>query len=217
MTSLLMPRATAAWLVENTKLSFDQIAKFCQVHVLEIQAIADGDVQTGPGLNPVYAGQLTKEEIERCEADPTAVLVQRDLNLPEPSKRAKGPRYTPVNKRQDKPDGVAYLVKQHPELLDAQIGRLMGTTKPTIKAIRERTHWNMANIKPRHPVGLGLCSQPDLDAAIAKAQRRLANIEKAASRAAKLVAQQTEQAANAVAAVNNPTPEIMAEAEAVNG
>jgi hypothetical protein len=228
MANLLMPKATAVWLVENTKLTFDQIAAFCGLHSLEIQAIADGDVAAGmPGLNPVLGGQLTHEEIARCEADETARLAMVTNDLPVPARRGKGPRYTPVAKRQDKPDAIAWLVKSHPELQDAQIARLMGTTKPTIKAIRDRSHWNITNIKPRHPVALGLCSTPDLDAAIAKAQRRIQNAEKAAMRAAKLANQQIEQATAAATAVAASTADtalaespVMDDAvlnEAVNG
>lgn len=206
----LMPKATAVWLVENTKLTFDQIARFCSLHELEVQAIADGEVAYGmQGLNPVLSGELTAEEIARCEADPKAELKISKTDLPALVKRSKGPRYTPVSKRQDKPDGIAYLVKAHPELLDAQIARLIGTTKPTISAIRDRSHWNSSNIKPRNPVALGLCSQPDLDAALAKAGRRIKNAEKAAARAAKLAAQQAEQAANVVASI---TPSTSADA-----
>lgn len=220
MAHLLMPKATAVWLVENTKLTFDQIAAFCGLHSLEIQAIADGDVAAGmPGLNPVLGGQLTADEITRCEADPAARLEMIKTDLPIPAKRGKGPRYTPVAKRQDKPDAIAWLVKNHPELLDAQVARLMGTTKPTIKAIRDRSHWNIANIKPRHPVALGLCSGPDLEAAIAKAQRRIKNAEKAAARAAKLSNQQLEQATAAASAVAASDAAVVTEQpmdEAVN-
>ncbi len=185
----LMPKATAVWLIENTKLTFDQIAGFCQLHALEVQAIADGEVAHGmQGLSPVLSGHLDAEEIRRCEGDPTARLKMIKLDLPEPRKRSKGPKYTPVAKRQDKPDGIYWLVKNHPELLDAQVAKLLGTTKPTISAIRDRTHWNSVNIKPKHPVALGLCSQPDLEAAIAKAQRRIKNAEKRAAKAAKLAA-----------------------------
>ncbi|TAH36719.1 MAG: DUF1013 domain-containing protein [Alphaproteobacteria bacterium] len=223
MPAPLMPKATAVWLVENTKLTFEQIAEFCGLHELEVQAIADGDVAFGmPGLNPVLNSHVTAENIAEAEADPKVKLKMIKDDLPVPVKRSKGPRYTPVSKRQDKPDGIAWLVKAHPELLDAQIARLMGTTKPTIKQIRDRSHWNIANIKPRHPVGLGLCSQPDLDAAVAKAGRRIKNAEKAAARAAKLAAQQTEQATAAASVVlqqpasveqeTAPSPESLPEA-----
>ena len=215
MTQPLMPKATAMWLVDNTKLTFAQIADYCGMHELEIQALADGDVAAGmPGLNPMMNGQLTQEEIARCEADVSARLKISKYDLPDPVKRSKGPRYTPVSKRQDKPDGIAWLVKSHPELQDSQIARLMGTTKPTIKQIRDKTHWNMANIKPRHPVALGLCSGPDLDAAVQKAARRIKNAEKAAARAARIAAEQAAQAAAAAAAVS---AEGAATSEAANG
>lgn len=170
----LMPKATAVWLIENTALSFEQIAVFCGLHPLEVQGIADGEVAKGiQGLDPTLNNQLTKEEIKRCEENPKARLVPKQVDLPEPVKRTKGPRYTPVAKRQDKPDGVAYLVKHAPELKDAQIAKLIGTTKTTIQAIRDRTHWNSANIRPRDPVLLGLCSQTELNAAVEKARRTL--------------------------------------------
>lgn len=171
----LMPKATAVWLVENTSLGFDQIAAFCGLHELEVQAIADGEVATGMvGLDPVAGGQLTNEEIKRCEANPLArmkLLVAADL--PQPAARSKGPRYTPITKRGDKPDAVAWLLKHHPELPDSQITRLIGTTKPTIASVREKTHWNAPNIKPRNPVLLGLCSQREIDEALAQAARRV--------------------------------------------
>ena len=168
----LMPKATAVWLVENTSLSFDQIAAYCGLHPLEVQGIADGEVAKGiQGLDPTLNNQLSKEEIERCEKDTKARLKMKSVDLPQPVKRTKGPRYTPVAKRQDKPDGVAFLVKHFPELKDAQISKLIGTTKSTIQAIRERTHWNTANIRPRDPVLLGLCSQTELNLAVEKARK----------------------------------------------
>lgn len=168
----LMPKATAVWLVENTALSFDQIAAFCGLHKLEVQAIADGEVAVGMvGLDPVANGQLTKEEIERCERDPAARLRLLQQDLPQPVPRSKGPRYTPVTKRGDKPDAISWLLKTHPELSDAQICRLIGTTKPTIQAVRDKTHWNAQNIKPRHPVQLGLCTQRELDEVLASVPR----------------------------------------------
>lgn len=177
----LMPKATAVWLVENTTLGFEQIADFCGLHKLEVQAIADGEVAVGIiGMDPVLSGQLTAEEIKRCENDTRARLKMIRSELPQPVVRAKGPRYTPVSKRADKPDAVAWLVKSHPELQDAQIARLLGTTKETIVKVRDRSHWNATNIKPRNPVLLGLCKQADLDAALQKAQRRLARERKLA-------------------------------------
>jgi hypothetical protein len=167
-----MPKATAVWLVDNTSLSFDQVAEFCGLHPLEVQGIADGEVAVGiQGMDPVVSGELTRAEIERCEADHTAQLATAKSSLPQPSKRTKGPRYTPVAKRQDKPDGIYWLVRHHPELKDSQVARLIGTTKTTIQAVRERTHWNSPNIRPRDPVLLGLCSQVDLNAAVEKARR----------------------------------------------
>lgn len=172
--SPLMPKATAVWLIENTALSFDQIAEFCQLHPLEVKGIADGEVNIGMvGLNPIMQEQLTKEEIARCEQDPNARLALKKVDLPEIALRSKGPRYTPVTKRSEKPDGIAFLVKNHPELSDGQIVRLIGTTKSTIAKIRDRSHWNIANIKPRDPVILGLCKQGDLNNAIEKARKGL--------------------------------------------
>ena len=170
----LMPKATAVWLVDNTALTFEQIGLFCGLHKLEVQAIADGEVAAGIlGLNPTMNGQLTAEEIIRCEKDPRAHLKMTRSELPQTVMRTKGPRYTPVSKRADKPDAVLYLIKTHPELQDAQIARLLATTKDTIVKIRDKLHWNAANLKPRNPVLLGLCKQMDLDAALQKAQRRL--------------------------------------------
>jgi hypothetical protein len=168
----LMPKATAVWLVENTTLSFEQIAAFCGLHSLEVQAIADGEVAVGMvGLDPVANGQLTKEEIARCEKDPKARLELLQQDLPQPVPRSKGPRYTPVTKRGDKPDAIAWLLKTYPEMTDAHISRLIGTTKPTIQAVRDKTHWNAQNIKPRHPVQLGLCTQRELDEVLAAARK----------------------------------------------
>ena len=168
----LMPKATAVWLVENTALTFEQIAEFCGLHPLEVQAIADGEVAVQMvGLDPVANGQTTAEEIARCQEDPEARLKLSPQALPQQFVKHKGPRYTPIAKRQDKPDAIAYLVRNHPELSDAQISKLIGTTKPTIAAVRDRTHWNTANIKPRHPVGLELCTMEEIDTAIARALR----------------------------------------------
>ena len=172
MAAPLMPKATAVWLVENTSLTFEQIAEFCGLHPLEVQAIADGEVATQmQGLDPIANGQTTKEEIERCQADPEARLKLSPQAIPPQLVKHKGPRYTPISKRQDKPDAIMYLLRNHPELSDAQISKLIGTTKPTIAAVRDRTHWNSANIKPRHPVGLGLCTPEELDEAVARSLR----------------------------------------------
>jgi uncharacterized protein len=181
MRSPLMPKATAVWLVENTSLTFDQIAEFCGLHPLEVQAIADGEVATQMlGLDPVANGQTTAEELVRCQADPEARLKLLETAIPPQYHRHKGPRYTPIAKRQDKPDAILYLLRNHPELSDAQICKLVGTTKPTINAVRDRTHWNSPNLKARHPVGLELCTLEELDQAVTKATRgkkSLADIE----------------------------------------
>jgi hypothetical protein len=169
----LMPKATAVWLIENTGLSFDQVADFCKLHPLEVKAIADGDAAQGvKGLDPIQTGQLTREEIEAAESDPDhrLQLATPKVRLPEP-KRKKGPRYTPVSRRQDRPNAILWLIRNHPELKDAQIMRLVGTTKSTIQAIRERTHWNAANLTPMDPVTLGLCSQIDLDLEVQRAAK----------------------------------------------
>jgi len=169
----LMPKATAVWLVENTSLTFEQIAEFCGLHPLEVKGIADGEVATGiVGLDPVASGQLTRDEIERCTKDASARLKLEDSPVPMPKPRGRGARYTPVSKRQDRPDAIAWILKFHPEISDAQIQKLLGTTKATIAAIRDRSHWNAQNIKPRDPVGVGICSQIELDKAVAKAQAR---------------------------------------------
>lgn len=192
-TNLLMPKATAVWLVENTALSFDQISEFCELHPLEVKAIADGEVNIGMvGLNPVLNGQITKEEIERCEKDPSAKISMKVNKLPEVATRQKGPRYTPVTKRGDKPDAIAWLVKNHPELTDGQLVNLIGTTKSTIEKIRDRSHWNMSNIKPRDPVFLGLCKQTDLNAAVAKSRKHLPKEQQAALAAADAAAASSE-------------------------
>ena len=160
----LMPHATASWLVDNTSLSFEQIAEFCGLHILEVQAMAD-DLASSKytGRDPVHAGELTHEEIERGQADEGYSLKMQ--RAPVDVSRTKGPRYTPVSKRQDKPDGIAWIIRNHPEISDAQIGKLIGTTRNTINAIRDRTHWNIQNIVAKDPVTLGLCSQRELDAA----------------------------------------------------
>ncbi len=170
MAQPLMPHATAAWLVDNTSLSFDQIADFCGLHILEIQAIADDTAATKlTGRDPVRAGELTHDEIEKGQKDPDYRLQMH--KEPDPVRRTKGPRYTPVSKRQDKPDGINWIIRNHPEVSDGQISKLIGTTRTTIASIRDRTHWNMANIQPKDPVTLGLTTQRELDAAVAKAQK----------------------------------------------
>jgi uncharacterized protein len=171
----LMPKATAVWLVENTSLSFEQIASFCGLHNLEVKGIADGDVAQGiKGMDPISSGQLTRDEIKRAEDNPRHILRLADgrANTPQIAPK-KGPKYTPVSRRHDRPNAVLWLIKSHPELRESQIMRLVGTTKPTIAAIRERSHWNSQNLTPMDPVTLALCSQTDLDAEIEKAARRV--------------------------------------------
>jgi len=176
----LMPKATAVWLVSNTALSFEQIAAFTGMHFLEIQGIADGEVAQGiVGFDPITSGQLTRGEIRRCEADPATKLMISKHDIPMPALRTKGPRYTPVAKRGAKPDAVAWCLKNHPELMDTQISKLLGTTRETISKVRDKTHINTSNIKPRDPVTLGLCKQVELDAAIVVALKAKSNDERA--------------------------------------
>jgi hypothetical protein len=172
----LMPKATAVWLVENSALSFDQIAEFCGLHPLEVKGIADGEVAQGiKGMDPVTTGQLTREEIARAEKDSShkLQLAVSKVELPPLPQTRKGPRYTPVSRRHDRPNAVLWLLRNHSELKDSQIMRLVGTTKPTIAQIRDRTHWNSAQLTPQDPVTLGLCSQIDLDAEVKKGARRI--------------------------------------------
>ncbi|AYJ85916.1 DUF1013 domain-containing protein [Sphingomonas paeninsulae] len=170
MAQPLMPHATASWLVDQTSLSFEQIANFCGLHILEVQAIADDTAATKlTGRDPIRAFELTLAEIDKGQADPSYSL--KMFREPEAVTRTKGPRYTPVSKRADKPDGIAWIIRNHPEVSDGQIGKLIGTTRTTIAAIRDRTHWNMANITPKDPVTLGLSSQRELDAIVAKAAK----------------------------------------------
>jgi uncharacterized protein len=166
----LMQKATAVWLIDNTTLTFRQIAEFCGLHELEVHGIANGEVAQGiKGYDPIANRQLAAEEIKRCEADPKARLKLMRNPAAEGEERRRGPRYTPLSKRQDRPAAIAWLVKFHPELADTQIAKLVGTTKPTIQSIRDRTHWNIASIQPVDPVALGLCKQTELDDAVAKA------------------------------------------------
>src|SRR5215469_17143712 len=169
----LMPKATAVWLVENTSLTFDQIAEFCKLHPLEVKGIADGEVATGiKGYDPISTGQLTREEIAAAEQDPghRLHLLISKVRAPE-IKKPRGARYTPLSRRQDRPNAVLWLLRNHPELKDAQIMRLVGTTKHTLQSIRERTHWNSTNLQPLDPVTLGLCSQIDLDFEVNRAAK----------------------------------------------
>ena len=172
MNKPLMAKATAVWLVDNTTLSFKQIADFCGMHELEVQGIADGDVAAGvKGFDPVASNQLDEGEIEKGQKDPAYKLKLKHNPAAEGEEKHRGPRYTPLSKRQDRPAAILWLVKFHPELTDAQISRLVGTTKPTIAAIRDRSHWNIQNIQPIDPVALGLCRQSELDAAVQKAAK----------------------------------------------
>ena len=171
----LMPKATAVWLVENTSLSFEQIAEFCGLHNLEVKGIADGDVAQGiKGMDPISSGQLSRDQIARAEVDKNFRLKVLDSKVEMPVVKTKrGPRYTPVSRRQDRPNAVLWLLRSHPELKDSQIMRLVGTTKPTIAAIRERSHWNSANLTPQDPVTLGLCTQVDLDEEVQRSAKRV--------------------------------------------
>ena len=171
MTEILMPKATAVWLIDNTALTFDQIAEFCGLHSLEVKGIADGDVAAGVrGADPIANGQLTREEIEKAENDAAYRMHAREAKHPEMiTRKQKGPRYTPLSRRQERPNAIAWMVKNHPEVADAQIAKLIGTTKATIQSVRDRTHWNATNIRPEDPVALGLCSQLDLDEVVRKA------------------------------------------------
>ena len=198
MDQPLMPKATAVWLVENTTLTFEQIAEYCGLHVLEVQAIADGEVAGGmQGLDPVANGQLAKEEIAKGQLDPAYRLQLAKSTIPLPEPRTRGARYTPVAKRSDRPDAIAWLLKNHPELTDAQITKLVGTTKHTIQAVRERTHWNTPNIKQQSPVLLGLTTNDELEKAVERARTRL---RKAATDAAKPAKAEAEAPAEAEAA-----------------
>jgi len=172
MTLPLMPQATAVWLVENTSLSFQQVGDFCGLHVLEVQGIADEEVATGiKGKNPIASGELTIENIRECEENNKKPLILIKSSNTTSSKKKKSPRYTPLSRRQDRPNAISWVLKFHPEMSDGQISKLIGTTKFTINQIRERTHWNIANVSPKDPVMLGLCKQNDLTAAISKARR----------------------------------------------
>ena len=176
MSDILMPKATAVWLVDNTSLSFEQIADFCNLHPLEVRGIADGEVARDiRGADPIGNGQLNREELDRAQANPDyrmKALVSRHAELLKPQKKA--PRYTPVSRRQDRPDAIAWFLRHHPEVTDAQISKILGTTKATIEQVRARTHWNAANIKPVDPVTLGLVGQLELDALVKKAAEKKA-------------------------------------------
>lgn len=175
MAKPIMAKATAVWLVDNTTLSFKQIADFCGLHELEVQGVADGDVAAGvKGFDPIANNQLTQEEIDKGEADPLYKLKLKFNPAAVGEEKRRGPRYTPLSKRQDRPNAILWLVKFHPELTDGQISKLVGTTKPTIQSIRDRTHWNISSMQPIDPVALGLCKQSELDAAVQKAAAKKA-------------------------------------------
>ncbi len=213
----LMPKATAVWLVDNTALGFDQIAAFCKLHPLEVKAIADGEAAQGiKGMDPVLAGQLTREEIEKAGNNPSYRMQLFESKVRVPENKRKGPRYTPVSRRQDRPNAILWLVRYHPELLDAQIMRLVGTTKPTIDAIRTRTHWNSSNLEPMDPVTLGLSSQIELDIEVEKAAKNAPKpIEGEEPQTLMPVDETTSEEAIA-AAFAKPAPKTREEEEAVD-
>ncbi len=190
----IMAKATAVWLVDNTTLTFKQIADFCGLHELEVNGIADGEVAQGiKGFDPIANNQLTAEEIKAGEEKPIHKLQLKYNAAAEGEQKRRGPRYTPLSKRQDRPSGILWLVKFHPELTDGQVSKLVGTTKPTIQALRDRTHWNIANIQPIDPVALGLCKQIELDAAVQKAAKKAAKDGSAMSEEERMKLVSTEQ------------------------
>ncbi len=205
----LMPKATAVWLVDNTSLTFEQIAQFCGLHVLEVKGIADGDVAHGiKGMDPISSGQLSREEIATAEEDTSHRLKLSEPKVEVPEVKTKrGPRYTPVSRRQDRPNAILWLLKSHPELKDSQIMRLVGTTKPTIIAIRERSHWNSPNLQAQDPVTLGLCTQIDLDGEVKKAAVRLERERKEAGTAEPPKAGTLLPAEETIPAAPPPEPE----------
>ena len=213
----LMPKATAVWLVENTSLSFEQIADFCHLHPLEVKAIADGEAAlTIKGLDPVQTSQLTREDIDAAQADPSRRLTAPGPKVRVPVAKRRGPRYTPVSRRQDRPNAILWLLRNHPELKDAQIMRLVGTTKPTIESIKSRSHWNATNLAPMDPVTLGLCSQIDLDFEVEKAAKTSPQRDATPEGPTLLPASETTTAAAhaAAAASSHPSAERTAEREA---
>lgn len=206
MSKPLMAKATAVWLVDNTTISFKQIADFVGMHELEIQGIADGDVAAGvKGFDPIANNQLTQEEIDKAEKDVLHKLKLKHNPAAEGEEKRRGPRYTPLSKRQDRPNAILWLVKFHPELADSQIARLVGTTKPTIQSIRERTHWNISNMQPIDPVALGLCKQSELDAAVQKAAAKKAKDGEAMDDDERRKLLSTEQSLEAEAEPRIPT------------
>jgi hypothetical protein len=176
MNDILMPKATAVWLVDNSSLTFEQIADFCGLHPLEVKGIADGEVARDiRGADPISNGQLTREELDQAQTDPNyRMKAQKSRHAEMLKPQRKGPRYTPVSRRQDRPDAIAWFVRNHPEVSDAQISKALGTTKATIEQVRNRTHWNAANVKPVDPVSLGLVTQLELDALVKKAAEKKA-------------------------------------------
>jgi hypothetical protein len=202
----IMAKATAVWLVDNTTISFKQIADFCGMHELEVQGIADGDVAAGvKGFDPIANNQLTQEEIDRAQDNPLHKLKLKHYAAAQGEEKRRGPRYTPLSKRQDRPNAILWLVKFHPELADSQIAKLVGTTKPTITSIRERTHWNISNMQPIDPVALGLCKQSELDAAVQKAAAKKAKEGEALSDDERRKLLSTEQSLGADAEPRMPT------------
>ncbi|MGH7021994.1 MAG: DUF1013 domain-containing protein [Caulobacteraceae bacterium] len=210
-TPLLMPKATAVWLVDNTSLTFEQVAAFCGLHPLEVKGIADGEVARDiRGADPISNGQLSREELDRAQADPTYRMKAQKSRHAEMLKPArKGPRYTPVSRRQDRPDAIAWFVRNHPEVTDAQISKTLGTTKSTIDQVRNRTHWNSTNIKPVDPVSLGLVTQLELDALVKKAADK-----KARDDAKRRLIQPEGPTLHPASEGEEAEPEMAAEAEA---
>ncbi len=190
----LMPKATAVWLIDNTALTFEQIANFCGLHELEVQAIADGEINAAIiGDNPITSGELSQEEIKACEKDPKRQLKMLKSDLPQPTERVRGPRYTPVAKRAEKPHAILWLLKNHPELSDGQIIKLIGTTKNTIDAIRNKTHSDYMTLKPQDPVLLGLCRREDKEKAIEKALRKLEREKKLEAKSKELATDENKE------------------------
>ncbi len=221
MATPLMPKATAVWLVENTSLTFEQIANFCKLHPLEVKAIADGEAAQGiKGLDPILTGQLTRDEINRAQIDRGHVLKLAERKVRVPESKRRGPRYTPVSKRQDRPNAILWLLRNHPEMKDAQIMRLVGTTKSTIASIRERTHWNAQHLTAMDPVSLGLCSQIELDLEVEKAAKSAPRREEEGTGLGTLIPVEETTAPDALAAFERggraePEEEEELDAEAV--
>ena len=215
MAELLMPKATAVWLIDNTTLTFDQVAAFCDLHPLEVQGIADGEVAIGiRGLDPVANGQVSREEIQRCEGDSSQRLAAIGP-APAVPQRTRRARYTPVSKRQDRPNAIAWLLKNYDELSDAQVGKLLGTTKATITAVRERTHWNTPNITPQDPILLGICTEAELLDAVRKARARAERAAAREEKAAQAAAAEASAAAASAAAASAAASDASAEASSV--